>query len=183
MSKKNKPAPCTVLSREALEATVADVVANKLEYAGTLALMELEISQVQKRHQASLLAIAEKIQSQEAGIYVYCQGHRTELFPGKAKSLDLLLATIGFRTDPPSVEKISKKDTWESIAKRLQSVDWGAAYIREPSPEVDKQALLKDRLTLTPAQLQVAGVRFDQDEQFFIEPKSEVAQASTQEAA
>lgn len=171
---KQKRTPFIVLSRESLDAAVASVAQLKIEYTQAVAAMELEIAAVQERHQARLLALSQQVESKEAGIYVFCQQHRAELFP-KQKSLDFLLATVGFRTDPPSVEKVSKKDTWTTIAQRLEALSWGESYVRQPEPEVNKKALLDARGTLTPEQLAAAGIKFEQEEQFFIEPKSEVA--------
>jgi phage host-nuclease inhibitor protein Gam len=180
MTQKAKFTPCIVTSREGMEATVADVVRLKLEFAQKTAAMELEVAAVQKRYQAQLLEISNKIETKEAGIFVFCQTNRRELFAEK-KSIDLLLATVGFRTEPPSVEK-KGKDTWGAIAKRLASLDWGVAYVTEPAPEIDKKALLADRAKLTPEQLDQAGIRFEADEVFYINPKSEVAEASVKAA-
>lgn len=171
---KQKRVPFVVLSRESLDAAVASVAQLKIEYAAEKAQMELEIAAVQEKHQKRQLELAQQIEMKEAGVFVYCQQNREELFPDK-KSIDFLLATVGFRTDPPSVEKMCKKDTWTAIAARLEGLEWGAPFVREPEPEVNKKALLDARGTLTPDQLKMAGIRFEQDEQFFIEPKSEVA--------
>ncbi len=92
------------------------------------------------------------------------------------------MATVGFRTEPPSVEK-KGKDTWGAIAKRLAALDWGQPYVNDPAPEVDKKALLADRAKLTEEQLDQAGIRFEADEIFYISPKSEVAEKSVQQAA
>lgn len=180
--KKPKIIPTIVTSREAMEAIVADIVALKLDYVQRTALMEKEIAEVQKRHQEGILSVAQQLQIKEAGVYTYCQEHRKELFPEK-KSIDLLLATIGFRTNPPSVEKITRKDTWEDIARRLETTSWGKDYVTEPAPEISKVKLIADRDKLNAEKLRVIGVRIDQDEEFFIKPKSEVAEESKQEAA
>lgn len=180
--KKEKFTPCIISSREGLEATVADVILLKIQYAGLTAAMEEEIAKVQKRHQDGMLEVARRIETQEAGIYTYCQQHRKELFPEK-KSIDMLLAEIGFRDEPHSVEKASKKDTWGAIAKRLLSLAWGKQYLTDPDPEIDKRALLADRKKITAEQLAAAGIKFEADEIFYIKPKSEVAEKSVQEAA
>jgi phage host-nuclease inhibitor protein Gam len=182
MSKKEKVLTCPVLSRESLDAVVAEVATLKLQYAAAKAALELEIASVQERRQQHLLALGKQIESREAGVFIYCQQHRSELFPDK-KSIDLLLATVGYRTEPPSVEKCSKKDNWSAIAKRLEALDWGAPYITTPDPEVDKKALLADRDRLTAEQLSQAGIRFEQDEFFYITPKSDVAEKTVMEAA
>ena len=182
MSKKEKSLVCLVLSREALDSVVSEVATLKLQYAAARAALELEIAAVQERRREQLLALAKQIESREAGVFVYCQQHRAALFPDK-KSLDLLLATVGYRTEPPSVEKCSKKDNWSAISRRLEALPWGARYLTWPEPEVDKKALLADRDRLTAEQLSEAGIRFEQDELFYITPKSDVAQKTIMEAA
>jgi phage host-nuclease inhibitor protein Gam len=179
---KRKIEPCIITSRAALEATVADVVKLKLVHAQATARMEQEIAELQKRHQENLLTLARLIETKEAGVYVYCSKRRAELFPER-KSLDLLLATVGFETTPPRVEKRSGKDTFGKIGLRLEGLDWGAAYVRYPEPEINKEKILADRAKLTPEQLQEAGLRIEQDENFFIRPKSDVAEQSVREAA
>jgi phage host-nuclease inhibitor protein Gam len=182
MNKKEKPLTCLLLSNEALDAAVADVAALKIQHAAAKAAMELEIAAVQEKHQRLLLSLGKQIEAREAGVFVYCQQHRAQLFPDK-KSIDFLLATVGFRTEPPSVEKCFKRDTWSIIAKRLETLDWGARYVLTPEPEVDKKSLLADRDRLTGEQLAEAGIRFEQDELFYITPKSEVAAKTVMQAA
>jgi phage host-nuclease inhibitor protein Gam len=180
--KKNKIPVCLVLSRESLDAAVADVATLKLRYAAAKAEMELAVAAAQEQHQAALLDLSRQIEAREAAVFIYCQQHRAELFPEK-KSVDFLLATVGFRTEPPSVEKNYKKDTWTAVARRLEALEWGAAYVTTPEPEPDKKALLRDRQALTAGQLGQAGIRFEQDEVFYITPRSEVSGTTTLRAA
>lgn len=179
---KRKIEPIIITSRAGLEATVADVVSLKLQHTQAIAAMEQEIAEVQKRHQENLLTIARQIETREAGVFVYCQKNRAELFPEK-KSLDLLLATVGFEMTPPRVEKRSSRDTFGKIGLRLEGLDWGSAYIRYPDPEINKELILSDRAKLAPEQLAEAGLKIEQDENFFIRPKSDVAEQSVREAA
>jgi phage host-nuclease inhibitor protein Gam len=182
MNKKEKLRTIPVVSREALDAAVAEVATLKLRFAAAKTEMELEIARVQERHQEQMLTLAKQIEIREAGIFVHCQQHREQLFPDK-KSIDFLLATVGFRTEPPSVEKSSRKDTWAAVAQRLEASPWGARYVNNPEPEVDKKALLADREKFSLEQLSEAGIRFEQDEVFYITPKSEVAARTVLEAA
>ena len=126
--------------------------------------------------------IGRQIEAREAGVFVYCQKNRSALFPEK-KSLDLLLATVGFELTPPRVDKLSGKDTFGKIGLRLENLDWGAAYVRYPDPEVNKEKILAERAKLKPEQLQEAGLTIEQDENFFIRPKSDVAEQSVRQAA
>jgi len=182
MIKRQKLEPCIINSRAALEAVVADVVKLKIEQTQAAAAMEQEIAEVQKRHQENLLGISRQIEAREAGVFVYCQKNRAALFPEK-KSLDLLLATVGYELTPPRVDKISGKDTFGKIGLRLENLDWGAAYVRYPDPEVNKEKILADRTKLKPEQLEEAGLTIEQDENFFIRPRTDIAEQSVREAA
>lgn len=182
MNTKRKIEPCIINSRHALEAVVADIVKLKLEHAQTTAAMEQEIADVQKRHQEELLALSRQLEAKEAGVFVYCQKNRPALFSDR-KSLDLVLATVGFELTPPRVEKINSKDTFGKVATRLASLTWGEPYLRYPDAELNKERILSDRALLTPQQLTEAGLKIEQDENFFIRPKSEVAEQSIKEAA
>jgi phage host-nuclease inhibitor protein Gam len=180
--KRQKLEPCIISSRAALETVVADVVKLKIEHTQATAAMEHEIAEVQKRHQENLLDIGRQIEAREAGVFVYCQKNRFALFPEK-KSLDLIFATIGFELTPPRVDKISGKDTFGKIGLRLENLDWGAAYVRYPDPEVNKEKILADRAKLKPGQLEKAGLTIEQDENFFIRPKSDALEQSVRQAA
>jgi phage host-nuclease inhibitor protein Gam len=185
MSKKDKNQAgqtIPILSCESLEVAVAEVATLKIHFAAAKADMELEIAHVQERRQEKMLSLGKQIEIREAGVFIYCQQHRAQLFPDK-KSLDFLLATVGFRTEPPSVEKSSRKDTWTAIARCLETSHWGSRYVNTPEPEVDKKALLADREKLSLDQLSEAGIRFEQDELFYITPNSEVASRTVLEAA
>lgn len=182
MKTNRKTEPCIVQSRQALEAVVADVVKLKLEHARLTAGMEQEIAKVQKRHQEELLALSRQLEAREAGVFVYCQKNRAALF-SERKSVDLLLATVGFELTPPRVDKLNGKDTFGKVAARLANSTWGEPYLRYPDPELNKERILADRATLTPEQLHEAGLKIEQDENFFIRPKSEIAEQSVKEAA
>jgi len=93
-----------------------------------------------------------------------------------------VLATVGFELTPPRVERLNAKDTFAKIGLRLENLDWAAAYVRYPDPEVNKERILADRARLKPEQLQAAGLKIDQDENFFIRPNPTFAE-TVREAA
>lgn len=181
MSKKQNCTPPVITSREAMESVVADIVRLKLERIGRQAIMEAEMAAATKRHEPGILDLDKQIEVKEAGVYLYCTKNRATLFE-KAKSIETLLATVGFEFNPHTVEKKRKADTWSAIAKRLLGLDWGAPYVAEADPAVDKNALRNDRARLTKEQLAEAGIEIVQEEQFYIRPKSNIAEQSTQAA-
>ena len=126
------------------------------------------------RRQPAISNLLAEIAESEANIQDYCLAHRGSLFSAK-KSRETNLAEFGFELTPPRVETASKKVKWKEVAGRLLGLSWAAAYVRRPEPQPDKQALLADREKLSPEQRQAAGIRFCQDEQFYIRPKPQTA--------
>ena len=169
-----------------MTATVNDIVTAKLRHAEITAQMEQEIAAVQQRYQERLAGLGRDIQSKEAGVQLYCERHRRTEFTER-KSIDLTLATVGFRETPYRVEKARSKDTWEEIAVRMAGISTadkegrimfaGDNYVTYSEPALAKAALLQDRARIPEDVLKAAGIRFSYDEVFYIAPKSQVAGA------
>ena len=68
------------------------------------------------------------------------------------------------------MEPASKKTKWKAILAAIIKKGWRKKYTRQAAPAVDKEALLKDRETLTTVQRLALGIQFVQDEQFYIRP-------------
>lgn len=169
--------PLTITSTEALDAAVADVVRTRIRLTEATAALEARLAEIQKRAEPELAALREEIAAREAAILGYCQAHRQELF-AERKSRETSLAVYGFELTPPRVETAGRRIKWADVIERLKRLAWGSAYLRIPEPRLDKEALLADRDRLSAEQLQSAGLRFTQEEQFFIRPKPESAQNS-----
>lgn len=163
-----------ITSHESLDSAVAEVVRKRIKLTEATAAKDAEVAAVEKRHQAKLTEMAQAIAADEAEIFDWCTCHRTQLFLDK-KSRETSLAVFGFELTPWRVETANKKIKWGDVVTRLTRLVWGKAYVRQPEPKPDKDALLADREKLTPEQLTAAGVQFCQDEQFFIRPKPETA--------
>jgi phage host-nuclease inhibitor protein Gam len=182
--KKTKIPAILITSREGMTFTVNDIVTARLKHAEITAQMELEIAAVQKRYQEPLATLGREIQSKEAGVQLYCEQHRAAEFTEK-KSIDLTLATVGFRETPYRVEKARSKDTWEEIAVRMAAITTadaegkrvfaGEDYVTYSEPSLAKTALLQDRTRIPEDVLKAAGIRFAYDEIFYITPKSQIA--------
>lgn len=171
-----------IASRDSLDAAVAAVVRLKIDRTRIVAEKERETSAIEKTYQPRLEAVLQDIGIIESKILEYCHAHRAELFPDK-KSRETTLAVFGFELTPTRVETASRKIKWKDVVERLLRLAWGKAYVRQPEPQPDKQALLADREKLTAEQIMAAGIQFAQDEQFFIRPKPETAEATIAEAA
>ena len=166
----------TINSTEGLEAAIAAVVRKRILHTQAVAAKEAEAAELEQRHQGTISSLLEEIAEFEARIQDYCIAHRPALFNSK-KSRETNLAEFGFELTPPRVETAGKKIKWKEVVGRLLRLPWAAGYVRQPEPQPDKQALLADREKLSPEQCMAAGIRFCQDEQFFIRPKPETAGA------
>lgn len=190
--KKQETPSLVISSRAAMIRTVGDIVTAKLRHAELTARMEQEIAAIRQRHHERLTTLAQEIQSKQAGVQSYCEQHRSTEFSEK-KSLDLEIATIGFRETPYRVEKARAKDTWEEIAARMaaittrdaqgQPVFTGEQYLTYSQPTLAKSLLLQHRPKIPEQVLKAAGIRFTNDELFYITPRSHVARAAMEEAA
>jgi len=170
-----------ITSLESLDTAVAEVVRLKIKHTAARATADAELAGIEKKHQAALTTLAQGIAAAEAIVFDFCTARRADLFPDR-KSRETALAVFGFELTPPRVEPANRKIKWRDIVDRLTKLSWGKAYLRTPEPQPDKNALLTDREQLTREQGNAAGIVFVQDEQFFIRPKPETAEDSTQTA-
>ncbi|NOS72034.1 MAG: hypothetical protein HOP33_19165 [Verrucomicrobia bacterium] len=182
--KKEKFKPAVLLTREAMEATVNDYKRLKLEHVSLMAKMESEKTAVEKRYEERINTVARDIESGFASVHNYCVTHRSELLPGDRKSFETVAGTVKFYDTPHRVE-VRGKETLGALAKRLLGLVFNAGtpeevscdkYVREADPTVNKDALLADRTRFTDEQLKAMGVRFEQDEIFAIDLKSDLAE-------
>ena len=103
----------------------------------------------------------------------WAEAHRLDTFQER-KSLDLVHATIGFRTGMPRLA-LRRGIKWALVLEMLK-VRLGGRFVRIKS-EIDKDALLAERDTLGKEKLASLGVEVVQDESFYVEPKREDAPA------
>jgi len=168
----------TINSTEGLEAAVAEAVRKRILHTQAVAAKEAAAAALEQRYQGAIANLLEEIAELEAGIQDYSIAHRATLFSSR-KSRETSLAEFGFELTPPRVETAGKKVKWKDVVGRLLRLAWGAAYVRRPEAQPDKQALLADREKLSAEQCLAAGIRFCQDEQFFIRPKPETASTAS----
>jgi|WetSurMetagenome_2_1015567.scaffolds.fasta_scaffold450124_2 phage host-nuclease inhibitor protein Gam len=170
-----------ITSRESLEAAIGECVRLKLRHAMLVAEIEAEKARIEKNNAERVASVVDQIAASEDRIFGYCEANKATLFPIK-KSLETRMADVGSEWTPWKVEK-PKKRSWAKIVLGMLQIPWAAKYVRKPDPEVNKEALLSDRETLTPDQLGVLGVSFSRHEQWYLRPKPEMAEPSVKEAA
>ena len=197
---KPTPKPTILHTREAMQAEVSNYVKAKLAHLSLLADLEKEKTALEQSYARRLDDLAQKIELSFAAVQNFCAQHRGEVLDGKAKSFTTINATIGFRDTPPRVEKVRSRETWGAVARRLLGLVFTrpeddalepanrrplldcSTFVREAALEVNKEALLSARQSLTADQLATMGLRFESEELFYIEPHSEIAAGDTQSA-
>lgn len=194
---KTKFTPAILTTRAAMEAEVSLFIQSQLRHTELIALVEQEKLAVERQHEKRLNALVQEMERHAGAVQNYCTSHRRELLTDNKKSFETATAYVGFRDTPAAVDKITTKETWGAIAKRLlglvfvlkkdetgipiETLDC-ANYVREKDPEVNKDAIQADRSRLTADQLYAMGVKFTTEENFYIEPKSLVAEGIVAEA-
>ena len=180
MSKKSKKLAISlppIQTVDGLRIVVNALVERQTRLERKKAALALRIAQLNTEFDEENAENVAHIEAMTAAAHLYCDGHR-DIFPEDRKSMEFGNATIGFRKNPPKVDKVVNKDTFEAIAKRLLTVPWGAPFVRTGEPEVNKESLLSEQANLDEAALRAVGIKITQGETFFIEPTQGIVEAT-----
>jgi phage host-nuclease inhibitor protein Gam len=159
-----------VQTRAQMEALIGEIAKLQLERNGITAALDQEVTQIRKRFEGTLDTLQREIEIKTQLAQVWADTHPEEF--GEKKSIEFVHAVVGFRTGNPTVKPIKKSFTVAAIVALLRKVTWGAKYIRQPDPVLNKEAILLDRETLTEQQLKSVGIKITQDESFYIDLKA-----------
>jgi phage host-nuclease inhibitor protein Gam len=166
------PTPHAVIqTRQQLHAVVENIVLMRAEQAGLISAQESAIAAVREKYRAPLADVDRCLQKESAWVEAWANAH-----PGEFSETRVLLcpsATIGFRAASPRVACTNRKWSWSAAAQKLAETAWGSRYLRTPVPEIDREALLADQEKLSSDDLQAAGLKIVQGDQFFIEPHAQ----------
>lgn len=172
----------TTMTRAEAEALTGELVRTQLEKQKITAAMELRITTIRKEHEGRLDTLIAQESAKIAALREWAESNPQE-FPKGERSILFVHARIGLRTNPPKVEKVGKKLTWENVLDNMRRIARLRPFIRTPPEEINKQALIDARDQLAPDDLQSAGLRISQSETFFVEPVAEGADLGCREAS
>jgi phage host-nuclease inhibitor protein Gam len=156
----------TIDTRIQFEATVDDICKLQLDREQIVTLRDRFLAEVMEEHNPTIERISQDISAKLVLCEKFATTHRETLF-GKLKSAASSLGLFGFRTGNPKLVLLNRKWKWDDVLQALRTTE-RTELIRTKS-EPDKDALKK----LDDADLASLGLRIDQDETFFIEPKRE----------
>jgi phage host-nuclease inhibitor protein Gam len=161
-------------TKDELVGTVAEIARLTVDANLLRATMDERIMQIRDDFLPRIEAAQAEIKAEAKAAKVWATANKKEF--GEAKSLDLGLAVVGFRTGMP---KISFLKGW-TVEKTIEAI-----FARFPRrgyvqtvEELDKQALIADRDKLTVCDCDNIGVEIGQDETFFVEVKLETPKGS-----
>lgn len=159
-------------SRVEFDAAVDRIAEASAQLRKLEAVRDTAIQAVRDTHNPAIDAIDQERKALVALAEKYAETHRPELFVDGKKSADTALAFFGFRIGNPTLKVLNRKWNWESVLDAVKS-RYKARFVRtEESP--DKDAL---KAQLSDEQLAEVGLRIEQSETFFVEPKDVATKA------
>jgi phage host-nuclease inhibitor protein Gam len=157
-------ATASIDSRTQFDSTVDEICKLQLDLEVLVADRDRLLNDVRQEHDPRIESLRESITAKLVLCEKYATVHRATIFD-KLKSAASSLATFGFRTGNPKLVLLSRKWKWDDVLKAL--VSKGLAHLIRTKQEPDKEALKK----LSDEELAGIGLRIDQEETFYIEPK------------
>ena len=154
-------------SRLAIESLAAEITLLKNSHRACSVELDLALHDLRRRYSQILANLDRQIADRMERARAWAEANPSEF--GRAKSLELAHAVIGFRTGQPQLKPLAGFN-WRRILRRLKSVPHYAGLIRV-TEEVNKQRILLQRNQLGHSQLHQLGLRVVQEESFFVEPK------------
>ncbi len=175
-----------ILNRAAFELAVDTIAKATTRLRLLEAARDAEVQKAQARHAEEIAELQQQIDLAASMAEKFADEHRAELIPGKAKSNETPLARYGFRLGNRTVALLNRKTcSWEAAIKLLKT--FGLATCVRVVEEVNKDAILAkcvdgvitsiedDGKKTVVARLDTIGLKINQAETFFIEPKVEGA--------
>lgn len=159
----------TVFTREQAEESMRLLAIETYKLDAEQAALNKELAAVRMKHEAEITAFQETIDLLEAQIRSWADKSPDSF--SKKKSVDMVHGTCGYRMSPPSIKTIPGV-TWEKVTAILNSKR--PDFIRTVK-EVDKEALLAARSIMKPDDFAVLGLRIHQPEEFYVDPKKDLA--------
>lgn len=133
-----------------------------------------EIQSVNERYKDELEPLEDKRDLYLKLAEGYAEENRDALFPKGIKSAETTHAIFGFKIGNPTMKALSKKWTVEKILEALKA-SYGSRFIRTKE-EHDKEKL---RAELSNGELAEVGLRVEQEDRFYVEPKVETGERVT----
>lgn len=170
-TKRTKKQVITGVTQKAAEGAFSDFAKADARISKINAEMDVQITKIRDKYAEELSYLEEDKARAFDILQVYATENRDDLFR-KKKSIETVHGTFGFRTGTPSLKTL-KGFTWPAVANLLEKL--APNYIRKKI-EADKEKLIADRDKIGDAMSEY-GIKVVQDETFYVERKTEEAEA------
>lgn len=169
---RTKKVLLAAISRQDAEAAIKSFTEAEARETAIISEMEAAVKALHDKHAAELARLGGIKEEAFEVLHAYGTSHRDEF--GNKKSLFIGHGVIGFRTGTPKLKTL-RGFTWPSVLNLVRELM--PDYVRT-THEVAKDKLLNDRLVPeVNSMFTRIGVKVEQEETFYVEPKPQEATA------
>lgn len=166
---REKKVVVTGVTRDQMEEAFGRYAVANAKINGINAKMDEEFTKIREKNADTLADLEGQKKEAFEVMQVFATENREALFT-KRRSMETTHGILGFRTGTPKL-KTRRGFTWAAVLELLKEFNPG--YVRT-TEEPAKDKLLADRDEEgMPELMQKVGVVVDQDETFYVEPKTE----------
>jgi len=162
----------TIETLAQFEATVDAICKLQLDREQLVTERDRLLASVREDHDPEIERLGTDINAKVVLCEKFATVHRESMF-GKLKSAASSLATFGFRTGNPKLVLLNRKWKWDDVLTALKLKS--RTELIRTKEEANKEALKM----LSDEDLASFGLRIDQDETFYIEPKRDEPERMT----
>ncbi|GJQ32619.1 MAG: hypothetical protein HBSAPP04_14580 [Ignavibacteriaceae bacterium] len=154
-----------------LESALTDLAFYTTEVQKREAVLNLKITKLKEQFEQETADQRVKISDLQAEIEAFCKANQDEF--KKKKSIEFPSGIVGFRTATPKISTLNRKYTFKTALELVKRIFPGS-YVRQKE-ELDKEVMLADysQKKLDDTKLASVGLRVEQEENFYVELKTE----------
>lgn len=164
----------SISSRVEFDRCVDDLARTTVALRRLEARRDAQIQTVRAEYEPGVREASARVDALTLLAEKYAEDHREELFPGKSKSAETSLSIFGFRLGNPTLRLLNRRCSWDGVVAALKLVLAGR-FIRK-TEEADKEAI--KGANLPRETLEQLGLKIDQAEAFFVEPKDKPSETA-----
>ncbi len=161
-------------TRAEFDAALERIAKQEAQLRLLVAARDKAVQAVQAEHEPKIAATNSVIEMLTLQCEKYAEDNRAALLPTDRKSDETTFATFGFRLGNPALKLLNSKWTWDKVLVAIKASALFKQYVRIVAEEVDKDGI-KGNKDLKDADLATVGLRIEQPEKFFIDPKADGA--------
>lgn len=156
---------------EEIPKQLQELAKNEATLAKKEAQMNEQINRIKEKYAAETKERQYIVDTLRSEIEAFCIKNKSEF--DKQRSREFQFGVIGFRISPPKVVLLNRKYNMKTVIELVKRV-FSNGYLRIKE-ELDKETILADysQQKLDDSKLAAIGLKIDQDETFFVEPKFE----------